>query len=262
VIKRPKIEVENLSKIFSSKRGDILALKDISLSIRAGEFVSLVGPSGCGKSTLLRCLCGLETPTEGKVSIDGEKLLGYPKSLGIVFQRDVLLDWRTAVENVLLQVELRGGKSDDWRQRAKELLRSYGLAGFEDRYPWEMSGGMRQRAAICRAMIDDPELLLMDEPFAALDAFTRDELNLDLQRIWQESRKTVAFVTHSIPEAAFLSDRIVVMASSPGRIIDIVEIDLPRPRTLSIRDTARFGAYTGKVRQMFEQLGMIRMRTP
>jgi NitT/TauT family transport system ATP-binding protein len=244
--------------VFQSARGDVLALEDISFSIAVGEFVSIVGPSGCGKSTLLRCLCGLERPTHGSVEIDGTELRGYPKSLGMVFQRDVLLDWRTVVDNVLLQVEIRGGRRREWRDRARELLAAYGLSGFENRYPWELSGGMRQRVAICRAMIDNPELLLMDEPFGALDAFTRDELNLDLQRIWQESGKTIVFVTHSIPEAVFLSDRVFVMAARPGRLLEIVNIAIPRPRPLAVRDTGGFGAYSARIREIFERLGMLK----
>jgi NitT/TauT family transport system ATP-binding protein len=253
-----KIQVRHVSKVFRSPRGDVAALDEVSLGIGEGEFVSLVGPSGCGKSTLLRCLCGLEKPTKGMVSLDGSELRGHPKKLGMVFQRDVLLDWRTVIENVLLPIEIRGGRPAEYRERAHELLTTYGLGSFEHRYPWELSGGMRQRVAICRAMIDDPALLLMDEPFAALDAFTRDELNLDLQRIWEASKKTVVFVTHSIPEAVFLSDRVVVMAARPGRIVEDIDVDLARPRPLSVRDTAQFGGYTARIRRVFEQLGMMR----
>jgi NitT/TauT family transport system ATP-binding protein len=230
----------------------------MSLDISAGQFISLVGPSGCGKSTLLRCLAGLEVPSEGEVHIQGRKLSGFPKSLGIVFQTDVLLDWRNVLENVLLPVELRKQDPRQWNDRALALLRAYGLDGFEYRYPWELSGGMRQRVSICRAMIDNPALLLMDEPFAALDAFTRDELNLELQRIWLASKKTVVFVTHSIPEAIFLSDCVVVMASRPGRIVETITIDIPRPRPLAVRDTEDFSSYTRKVREIFERLGIVK----
>lgn len=253
-----KISVRNVSKTFLSSRGDVLALDDVSLSIRPGEFVSLVGPSGCGKSTLLRCLCGLEQPSRGSVAIDEVELRGHPKKLGMVFQRDVLLDWRTVLANILLPIEIRGGRPAEFEARARELLVAYGLAGFEHRYPWELSGGMRQRVAICRAMIDDPPLLLMDEPFAALDAFTRDDLNLDLQRISEASRKTVVFVTHSIPEAVFLSDRVVVMTARPGRIVEEIDIDLPRPRVLAIKDTPEFGRYSSRIRSVFEKLGTMR----
>jgi NitT/TauT family transport system ATP-binding protein len=253
-----EISLQAVSKTYRSKRGDIVALRDISLDIQSGQFVSLVGPSGCGKSTLLRCIAGLETPTEGTLYVHGEKLVGFPKSLGVVFQNDVLLDWRNVLENVLLPLEFRKQEPKQWTERALAFLRGYGLAGFEYRYPWELSGGMRQRVSICRAMIDNPSLMLMDEPFAALDAFTRDELNLELQRIWLESTKTVVFVTHSIPEAVFLADQVVVMASQPGRIVETIAVDLPRPRTLAVRDTAEFGSYARRVRETFERLGLFK----
>jgi NitT/TauT family transport system ATP-binding protein len=256
----PKILARNVSKTFESSRGNLLALDEVSFSIRPGEFVTLVGPSGCGKSTLLRCLCGLEKPSVGDVAIDGQSLRGYPKKLGMVFQRDVLLDWRTVLANVLLPIEIRSGRPADFEPRARQLLVAYGLAGFEHRYPWELSGGMRQRVAICRAMIDDPTLLLMDEPFAALDAFTRDDLNLDLQRISEASHKTVVFVTHSIPEAVFLSDRVLVMAARPGRIVEEIDIEMPRPRELAIKDTPEFGRYSSRIRSVFERLGRTRSR--
>lgn len=253
-----EISLRAISKTYRSKRGDIVALHDVSLDIQAGEFVSLVGPSGCGKSTLLRCLAGLEVPTTGTLLVHGEKLAGFPKSLGVVFQNDVLLDWRNVLENVLLPLEFRKQDPKQWTERALTFLRGYGLAGFEYRYPWELSGGMRQRVSICRAMIDNPSLMLMDEPFAALDAFTRDELNLELQRIWLESARTVVFVTHSIPEAVFLADRVVVMASQPGRVVETIAIDLPRPRPLAVRDTAEFGSYARRVRETFERLGLFK----
>jgi NitT/TauT family transport system ATP-binding protein len=249
------IRIEDLAKTFRSARGDVLALDGVTLDIVEGEFLTLVGPSGCGKTTLLRCLAGLETPTRGRLCFgDGAE---RPAKLGIVFQRDVLLDWRTVVDNVLLTIEFRGLERRAWRDSAYELLGRYGLGGFEERYPWELSGGMRQRVAICRAIIDDPPLLLMDEPFAALDAFTRDELNLELQRIWEETGKTIVFVTHSIQEAVFLSDRVLVMTKNPGRAEELLEIGLARPRRLGVRDTAEFGAYSGRIRETFERLGIM-----
>jgi NitT/TauT family transport system ATP-binding protein len=176
----------------------------------------------------------------------------------MVFQRDVLLDWCTVLQNVLLPIDIRGGNRAQSEARARELLDAYGLIDFEHRYPWELSGGMRQRVAICRALIDDPELMLMDEPFAALDAFTRDDLNLDLQRISSAGSKTIVFVTHSIPEAVFLADRVIVMAARPGRIVEEIDVNLQRPRVLGVRDTAEFGQYSSRIRGVFERLGAMR----
>jgi NitT/TauT family transport system ATP-binding protein len=257
-----RIDIQNLSKSFSSERGEALdALRDVTLDIRKGEFLSLLGPSGCGKSTILRIVAGLEMPTSGAVLVDGRKRSESPPGLGIVFQRDVLLDWRTVLDNVLLPVEFAGRPRRDYVSTARQLLGLYGLAGFEDRYPWELSGGMRQRASICRALILDPAFLIMDEPFGALDALTRDELNLELQALWLRTGKSVLFVTHGITEAVFLSDRVAVMAARPGRIAEIVTVDLPRPRDFSIRTTAAFGEYTQQIRSVFERTGALRRST-
>ena len=193
------VELRNINKTYKSPRGDIHALENINLEIRAGEFLSLLGPSGCGKSTLLRCLAGLEEISSGEVRIDGELLTRPPEGLGIVFQHDLLLDWRTVLQNVLLPIEFRRLPKQDYREPALALLETFGLRPFADRFPWELSGGMRQRVAICRALIDEPSLLLMDEPFGALDAITRDNLNIELQRIWTRTKKSVLFITHSIP---------------------------------------------------------------
>ncbi len=254
----PFILAERLSKTYPSKRGNIEALREIDLAIPRGQFVSLVGPSGCGKSTLLRCIAGLEHASGGTLSLDGRIILQPPDKLGIVFQSDVLLDWRTVLDNVLLPVEFHNLPRQQWIERARKLLDIIGLAGFVNRYPWELSGGMRQRVAICRALIEDPNILLMDEPFAALDAFTRDDLNLELQKMWIQSPKTVVFVTHNIAEAVFLGDRVVVMARNPGRVAAVLDVDLPRPRPLAVRDTPAFSAYTARIREVFEGLGEIR----
>lgn len=254
------VEIEGLSKVFASPQGDVVALRDVSLELGAGEFVSLLGPSGCGKSTLLRLVSGLERQTSGAVRVHGKRLDGPPDGLGMVFQRDVLLDWRTILENVLLPIEFKGGRTGDYRQQALDLLALFGLGGFEHRAPWELSGGMRQRAAICRALIDDPQLLLMDEPFGALDALTRDELNIELQRMWLKSGKTVLFVTHSIAEAILLSDRIAVMTTKPGRIVEILDIPFPRPRGLGLREDEAFGRYLGRIRRIFEEQGVLQER--
>lgn len=250
------VRMRGVSKIYHSPRGDIEALRDIDLDIAEGEFVSVLGPSGCGKSTLLRCLAGLEDITAGTLDVVGVQVDRPPAEMGIVFQRDVLLDWRTVLDNVLLTLEFRRLAKDDYIDRAHELLDMFGLGAYEHRYPWELSGGMRQRASICRALLDDPALLFMDEPFGALDAMTRDQLNVELQRIWTTTRKTILFITHSIAEAIFLSDRVAVMAREPGRIEEIVEIDLPRPRRLAVREEATFIAYSAHIRGIFESLGM------
>ncbi len=252
------VDIRGVGKTYRSRRGDVAALSGIDLHIRAGEFVSVLGPSGCGKSTLLRCLAGLDRATSGEIAIDGRPQDGPPDGLGVVFQRDVLLDWRTVLANVLLPIEVRRLNPADWEQKARDLLALLGLTGFEDRHPWELSGGMRQRVSICRALLMNPSLLLMDEPFGALDAMTRDELNLELQRIWIGDAKTVFFVTHSIPEAVFLGDRVVVMSPSPGRIVEIVDVNLPRPRDLDIRETPEFGVLVRHIRGLFLSMGVMK----
>lgn len=253
----PYVAIANAGKVYPSSHGAVTALSDINLDIRPGEFISIVGPSGCGKSTLMKCVAGLETITGGTISVAGQPLSGPPDGMGVVFQRDVLLDWRTILDNVLLQAEFMGRPRAQYRDRAMQLLDRFGLSGFEKRHPWELSGGMRQRASICRALLCDPDLLLMDEPFGALDAMTRDDLNIELSRIWQGTNKTVLFITHSISEAVFLADRVVMMSRSPGRIVDVIDIDLPRPRSLSIRETPAFGAYTQRIRHHFAELGIL-----
>lgn len=255
---RPYVALDRVAKTYPSPRGDVEALADIDLEIEAGSFVSVVGPSGCGKSTLMKCLAGLVPITRGTIAINGRNQQGPPDAMGIVFQRDVLLDWRTIQDNVLLQAELHRLPRADYRERAMQLLARFGLEGFEDRHPWELSGGMRQRAAICRALLCDPELLLMDEPFGALDAMTRDDLNVELTRIWQGTGKTVLFITHSIVEAVYLADRVVMMSRGPGRIVEVIDIDLPRPRALAIRETPAFGACVHRIRHHFAELGILK----
>ncbi len=252
------VEAVRLGKVYESEAGDIVALEDVSLEIRDREFLSVLGPSGCGKSTLLRCVAGLERISSGAIRINGNDLEGPPRRLGIVFQRDTLADWRSIIGNVLLVSEIRGTIDANSRTRALELLSLFGIADYADRFPWELSGGMRQRAAICRALLDDPELVLMDEPFGALDAMTRDQLNVELQRIWVETRKTVMFITHSIGEAVFLSDRVAVMSRNPGRVIDTFTIDLPRPRRLAVRETPRFAEYVSRILGVFMSLGILK----
>lgn len=232
----------------TKKRGSAEALKPLSLDIRTGEFVSVVGTSGCGKSTLLKIVGGLLKATAGRVTVNGEVVSKPREDMGIVFQNPVLLPWKSVLENVLLVPKIQRLDKRMFRERASDLLRMVGLEGVESKYPFELSGGMQQRTSVVRALVPDPPILLMDEPFGALDAMTREQLNVDLQRIWLENRKTVLFITHSVPEAVFLSDRVVVMGSSPGRVLDVLDIELPRPRSLEVLATPAFGSYTGRVR--------------
>jgi NitT/TauT family transport system ATP-binding protein len=241
----------------SQDRSVVAALADVSLDVAPGEFVTIVGPSGCGKTTLLRIMAGLLRPTSGTVHLLGRPVTGPSRSVGIVFQDPVLLPWRTVLDNVMLPVQVLGLDRDRYRTRALELLGLVGLSGFERKYPHELSGGMRQRVSLARALVHDPALLLMDEPFGALDAMTREAMNLELQRIWRESGKTVAFITHSISEAVFLGDRVVVMSPRPGRIADVVAVELGRPRDLDLMASDAFGVYTRKIRQALGPRGVL-----
>jgi NitT/TauT family transport system ATP-binding protein len=253
------IEARGVSKTFKARDGKpTLAVDNVDLNIGAGEFVSLLGPSGCGKSTLVSMISGLAQPTAGEVRIAGKPITEPYTDIGIVFQQDLLADWRTVLGNVLLQFEMRGQNPKPHVERARKLLASVGLGDFESKYPWELSGGMRQRVAICRALIHDPQLLLMDEPFGALDALTREQLQVDLQRIVQTTRKTVVFVTHSISEAVFLADRVVVMTPRPGSIREVLKIDLQRPRGLDVRDTEAFTANVQHINHLFQEMGVIK----
>jgi NitT/TauT family transport system ATP-binding protein len=247
------IEYERVRKIYNSGNDEVIALEEVSFGVEPEEFVTVVGRSGCGKSTLLKITAGLLPATGGAVRVAGIAVKSPLTNIGVVFQSPVLLAWRKALDNVLLQIEARGLDVDVYRKRALELLELTGLRGFENKYPNELSGGMQQRVSISRALIHDPPLLLMDEPFGALDAITRDEMNLELLRIWSESKKTVLFITHSIPEAVFLGDRVVVMTPRPGKVAEIMSINLPRPRTTALRDDQKFIGYVRKIR---ERLGV------
>ena len=247
------IQYERVRKIYNSGNDEVIALEEVSFGVEPEEFVTVVGRSGCGKSTLLKITAGLLPASGGEVRVAGIAVKSPLTNIGVVFQAPVLLAWRKALDNVLLQIEARGLDVDAYRKRALELLELTGLRGFENKYPNELSGGMQQRVSISRALIHEPPLLLMDEPFGALDAITRDEMNLELLRIWSESKKTVLFITHSIPEAVFLGDRVVVMTPRPGRVADIMTIDLPRPRTTALRDDQKFIGYVRKIR---ERLGV------
>ena len=245
----PLVSLIGVSKQFATRAGiDIVALRDITLTIPRDQFVTLVGPSGCGKSTALKLIGGITPPSEGEVRLNGQRLERPSRKIGMVFQRPVLLPWRNVVDNVLFPIEMLGWSVQAYRDTAKRLIELVGLRGFENALPNELSGGMQQRASICRALIYDPEMLLMDEPFGALDAMTREDLSIELLRIWTERRKTVVFVTHSINEAVLLADRVLVMTARPGRVVMDVPITLPRPRSLSTEFTSEFKDYVQMIR--------------
>jgi NitT/TauT family transport system ATP-binding protein len=245
-----------LNKTYPSKDGrETVALKDVSFEVHPGEFVTVVGPSGCGKSTLLRILAGIARASTGAVAIAGKPVTGPSREIGVVFQAPVLLPWRTVIENVLVPAQIQHRDMRHARERARYYVDLVGLAGFETRYPGELSGGMQQRVGIARALVNDPGLLLMDEPFGALDAMTRETMNLELVKIKERSGATVMLVTHSIPEAVFLGDRVVVMSPRPGRVTQIVSVDLPKPRALDIINSSAFGAYVSGIRANLSAAG-------
>jgi NitT/TauT family transport system ATP-binding protein len=246
----PEIAVVAVSKRYGRGADAVQAVAEVTLSVAHNEFVSVLGPSGCGKSTLLMMLAGLVKPSDGTIRIKDEDVAGPRRDNGIVFQHSVLLPWRTVLDNVLLPIEMMKEDVRHYLPRAHDLLEIAGIIDFKDRLPRELSGGMRQRAGICRALIHDPSVLLMDEPFSALDALTRDEMNLELLDIWERDRKTVVFVTHSISEAVFLSDRIAVMSRRPGRIIEEIPIPLRRPRRIDMQETPRFTELRARVRRL------------
>jgi NitT/TauT family transport system ATP-binding protein len=252
------LRIDNVSKVYATGEGPVRALDHVSFAAEQGEFVSIVGPSGCGKSTLLMMAAGLLPLSGGTISVAGAPVERARTDIGIVFQSPVLLEWRTALGNVLLQAEARGMERREGERKAQALLASVGLAGFERKYPHELSGGMRQRVSLCRALIHEPPQLLMDEPFGALDALTRDQIVLDLQELWNERRMTVLFITHSVAEAVFLSDRVVVMTPRPGRVDRILDIDLPRPRRLALREAPEFAAYNRQILDCFLSRGVLR----
>ena len=251
----PAIKIDDVSMVFDSNDGTkVNALEHVSLDVKKGEFISLVGPSGCGKTTLLRMISNLEEPTDGEIHVMGmtPREVRLQQKFGIVFQQPVLFDWRTVKKNKELPLEIMYYSKKDRSDRADEMLKLVGLSDFAGRYPRELSGGMQQRVNIARAFAIRPEILLMDEPFSALDEFTKEKLHEDLLRIWRKTNKTIIFVTHNIAESVFLSDRVCVLSPHPGRLSAIVDIDLPRPRTLEMRDTEQFTKLVKKVRDSFE----------
>ncbi|RAI42141.1 ABC transporter ATP-binding protein [Rhodoplanes roseus] len=253
-VPRAMIEITRVAKTYRTKDGDVPSLRPIDLSIADGEFVVVVGPSGCGKTTLLRMIAGLMAPSEGRIRV-GDRVVMKPHSdVGIVFQSALLLPWRTVLANVMMPVEVKRLPRAEYLPRAEALLSMAGLAGFESKHPWQLSGGMQQRVAICRALVHDPKILLMDEPFGALDAMTRERMNAELQRIQLETKKTAFLITHSIPEAVFLADRIVVLSERPGSIAAIYEVPIPRPRKLDVLGSPEFVRLTQTIRAHFKAL--------
>jgi NitT/TauT family transport system ATP-binding protein len=250
------ILLKGISKSFGSGAERVDALLDIDLGVEKGEFVSVVGASGCGKSTMLRLIAGLMAPTSGSLEIGGRPINGPDPGIGIVFQTPVLLPWRSVRRNVELQLDIRRIADADVRNGVDGLLKLVGLSGFADRKPYELSGGMQQRVSICRALVHNPSLLLMDEPFGALDALTREQMNMELQRIWMETRNTVLFITHSITESVLLGDRVVVMTPRPGRIMEIVPVPLPRPRDFSALRLPEFHTACDRVRELMNAAGL------
>ena len=250
----PFVRLRNLKKVYRSQGQEFLAVSDVTMDVRQGELVSLVGPSGCGKTTVLKILAGLHQPDAGTVELGNAETPFDPgRDIGMVFQQALLLKWRTILDNVLLPAEIIGLPMKAARERARDLLKLVGLAGHEKKYPQQLSGGMQQRAAIARALIHDPKLILMDEPFGALDALTREQMNLEMLRIWRESGKTIIFVTHSIQEAVFLATHCAVLTAGPARMAEYLAIELPFPRTLEIKTTEEFGAYA---RRIYGSLGL------
>jgi len=250
----PFIHLAGVKKVYRTRKAEFLAVSEVTFDVAAGELVALVGPSGCGKTTLLKILAGLHPHDSGEVRIGSSTQPFDPsRDIGMVFQQPLLLKWRRIIDNVLLPAEILGLPAAESRERARHLLALVGLQGAEDKYPYQLSGGMQQRAAIARALIHDPKLILMDEPFGALDALTREKMNLELLHIWEQAKKTIVFVTHGITEAVFLGTRVVVLSAGPARMADNFLVELPHPRTLDMKTSEKFGEYT---RRIYRLLGM------
>ena len=254
----PYIQLKNVDKIYLTKDDAITACQNVSFDINESEFIAIVGPSGCGKTTILKMIAGLVPYSNGSITIGGKSVNKPVTDLGIIFQDATLLDWRDVLSNVLIQCDIRGMDAKKYEDVAMKLLDDVGLQGFEGKKPYELSGGMRQRVSICRSLVHDPPLLLMDEPFGALDALTREQISMDIQHLWMEQRKTALLITHSIPEAVLLADRVIVMTPRPGRIADIIDIDLPRPRRLD-KLPDHYNDLTGRIRNIFKQAGVLAM---
>ena len=251
------ITLRGVSKRYGTKTGSVVAVESFDLDIAAGEFIAVVGPSGCGKTTLLRLVAGLTPASTGQISVFGKAVDGPLYDCGIVFQQPTLLEWRDVLDNVLFQIDMRGLGVAAYRQRAIDLLRQVGLTDFAEKRPYELSGGMKQRTAIARALVHDPPLLMMDEPFGALDALTREQMRLDLERLWMTKRKTVMFITHSIDEAVLLADRVIVMSPRPGRIEQVIDVGMPRPRGFEGRKHVQFHRINDAITEIFLARGVL-----
>jgi NitT/TauT family transport system ATP-binding protein len=245
------IDWRGVSKTYRPRAGEGPSRRPIDVTVGEGEFVVVVGPSGCGKTTLLKMIAGLLPPSEGEIRVEGKAITSPHGGVGIVFQTAMLLPWRSVLQNVMMPVEVKHLPRAEYQPRAMALLKMVGLSGFESKYPWQLSGGMQQRASICRALVHDPQIVLMDEPFGALDAMTRERMNVELQRIQRETRKTVLLITHSIPEAVFLADRVLVMSERPGAIAATYQVSLPRPRSLDVLSDPTFVELTQTIRKHF-----------
>lgn len=253
---RPILEINDVSITFSSKRGQVTALQGIDLDVESGEFIAIAGPSGCGKSTLLKAVAGLTIPSKGSIRLNGEAVTAPRQDIGYVFQRAALLEWRSVRGNILLQAEMRGMDMKKAQQRTDELIEMTGLTGFEKALPHELSGGMQQRVSLCRALLHEPRVLLMDEPFGALDALTREKMNIELNRIWSQTGATVLLVTHSVAEAAYLASRVVVMSPRPGQIVEEHRVDLPAQRGYAeTLETPEFHRVSSRVRELLGASG-------
>lgn len=248
-----RLSIDNLTVTYASARGPLTALRDLSLDVQDGEFVAVLGPSGCGKSTLLNIASGLLSPSKGQVFIHGEAVSAPRRDVGIIFQQPTLLPWKTVLQNVLVPMQAMGLAVQAHEERARQLIRLVRLEGFENHYPYELSGGMQQRVGIARGFMHDPQLLLMDEPFAALDAMTREHMTDELQAMWMQSGKSVLFITHSIPEAVYLADRVVVLSARPGTVMEVVEVPIPRPRRIDTLGSAQFNAICNRLRGFFRK---------
>lgn len=251
------LKFEHIGMKYKTLTGYTEALVDVNFDVEDGEFVTILGPSGCGKSTFLFVGTGLTHPTSGKVLLDGKEITKPVKEVGFVFQDHLLLEWRSVLNNIMIQGEFRNQDMKATKERAMELIRQVGLEGFENKYPWELSGGMQQRVSICRALVHDPELLMMDEPYGALDALTREQMRVDLEKMWMQKKNTILFVTHDIDEAILLADKVVILTPRPGRLKEIVKIDLPRPRNMAVKESPRFLEYRKKITKIFTEMGVL-----
>jgi NitT/TauT family transport system ATP-binding protein len=254
----PYIQLKNVDKIYITKNDAITACLNVTFDIHESEFIAIVGPSGCGKTTILKMIAGLVPYTHGTITVGGQTVTKPVTDLGIIFQDSVLLDWRDVISNVLIQSDIRGMDRSEYEPVAMKLLGDVGLEGFETKKPYELSGGMKQRVSICRSLVHDPPVLLMDEPFGALDALTREQISMDIQHLWMEQRKTALLITHSIPEAVLLADRVIVMTPRPGQIAEVIDVDLPRPRRLD-KLPERYNELTGHIRNIFKEAGVLEL---